>query len=302
MRKNGRIHRILMWIFRYLALSVSMAVLLYILFSLVFSTQEERRLQKENRLYAQHYHDIVRKSSLISDAITGLRLKDNEIYQGLFKADVPSADDGTQGDIVAISDTLTEREYVKGTASASGLLMEKAHGVDAAFAEVFAFIGRSRDSLPPLSLPLHDYSYVQTGASVGMKSNPVYKLAVQHNGLDLVAPQGESVYAAAKGTVARVNMSRKGLGNTVEIDHGNGYVTRYCLLGEVTAVPGTRVKQGQRIGTVGSASALPSPHLHFEVLRGGRVCDPVDYLFASVSPEEYARMRFLAARTEQSMD
>lgn len=290
MKRNGRIHRILMWVFRYLALSVSLAVLLYILFSLVFSTQEERRLQKENRLYAQHYHDVVRKTGLISDVVSGLRDKDNGIYQGLFKADVPSADDGARAEHVSISD------------SASVRLMEKAHGVDAAFEEVFAFIGRSRDSLPPLSLPLHDYSYVQTGASVGMKFNPVYKLAVQHNGLDLVAPQGDAVYAAAKGTVARVNMSRKGLGNTVEIDHGNGYVTRYCLLGEVSAIPGTRVKQGQRIGTVGSAPYLPSPHLHFEVLRQGRICDPVDYFFASVSPEEYARMRFLAARTEQSMD
>lgn len=302
MKKNGRIHRILMWTFRYLALSVSVAVLLYILFSLVFSTEEERRLQKENRLYGQRYQEIVRKTGLISDVIEGLKEKDNDIYQGLFKADVPSAEDGARPQLVAISDTLTERDYVKGTASASALLMDKARSVDAAFEEVFALAARSRDSIPPLSLPLKDYSFVQTGASVGLKYNPVYKLPVQHDGLDLVAPQGESVYAAAKGTVSSVKMSRKGLGNTVEIDHGNGYTTRYCLLGEVTAIPGTRVKQGQRIGTVGTSPSLPSPHLHFEVRHHGEVCDPVNYFFASVSPEEYARMMFLAARTEQSMD
>ena len=299
MRKGGRIHRILMWTFRYLALSVSVAVLLYILFSLVFSTQEERRLQKENRLYAERYSEIVRKTGLIEDAIAGLKQKDGDIYQGLFKADVPSAEDGARPEAVVISDTLSEREYVKGTASASALLMEKAHAIDAAFAEVFA---RSRDSIPPLTLPLRNYSYVQTGASIGLKYNPVYKLAVQHDGVDLIAPEGDGVYAAGRGTVAKVNMSRKGLGNTVEIDHGNGYVTRYCLLGEVTAVPGTRVKQGQRIGTVGTSPSLPSPHLHFEVLHNGRVCDPVNFFFASVTPEEYARMLFLSGRTDQSMD
>lgn len=302
MKRDGRIHRILMWTFRYLALSVSVAVLLYILFSLLFSTQEERRLQKENRLYAQHYSEIVRKAGLIEDAITGLREKDNDIYQGLFKADVPSAEDGTRPDAVVISDTLSEREYVKGTASASALLMEKAHAIDDAFAEVFARAAVSRDSIPPMTLPLHDFSYVQTGASIGLKYNPVYKLAVQHDGVDLIAPEGVGVYAAARGTVAKVNMSRKGLGNTVEIDHGNGYVTRYCLLGDVSAIPGTRVKQGQRIGTVGTSPSLPSPHLHFEVRYKGQVCDPVNFFFASVTPEEYARMLFLAGRTEQSMD
>lgn len=302
MRIDGRIRRILRRLFRYAALSVSVAVLLYILFALVFSTQEERRLQKENRLYAQRYQEISGKTALISDAVEGLKIKDNSIYQGLFKADVPSAEDGARPDLVAISDTLSEKEYVKGTASASALLMEKARGVDAAFAEVFALAARSRDSIPPLSLPLRDYSFVQTGASIGLKYNPVIKLALQHNGLDLIAPEGDGVYAAGKGLVSQVTMSHKGLGNTVEISHGNGYVTRYCLLGEVTAVQGTRVKQGQKIGTVGSAPYLPSPHLHFEVLHNGEVCDPVNYLFASVTPEEYARMMFLAARTGQSMD
>ena len=299
MRKGSRIHRIVMWVFRYLALSVSVAVLLYILFSLLFSTQEERRLQKENRLYAERYSQIVRKTGLIEDAIAGLKEKDNDIYQGLFKADVPSAEDGARPDAVVISDTLSEREYVKGTASASALLMEKAHAIDDAFAEVLA---RSRDSIPPLTLPLKNYSYVQTGASIGLKYNPVYKLPVQHDGLDLIAPEGDGVYAAGRGTVAKVHMSRKGLGNTVEIDHGNGYVTRYCLLGEVTAIPGTKVKQGQRIGTVGTSPSLPSPHLHFEVRHNGEVCDPVNFFFASVTPEEYARMLFLSGRTEQSMD
>lgn len=302
MKKDGRTHRILMWIFRYLALSVSVAVLLYVLFSLVFSTQEERRLQKENRLYAERYQVIVEKTALIEDAITGLKEKDNDIYQGLFKADVPSAEDGARPDAVVVSDTLSEREYVRGTASASARLMEKAHAIDDAFAEVFARAARSRDSIPPLSLPLHNFSYVQTGASVGMKFNPVYKLSVQHNGLDMIAPEGDGVYASARGTVTSVNMSRKGFGNTVEIDHGNGYVTRYCLLGEILVDQGSRVKQGQRIGTVGTAPSLPSPHLHFEVLHKGRYCDPVNYFFASVTPEEYARMLFLSGRTEQSMD
>ncbi|MBR4775763.1 MAG: M23 family metallopeptidase [Bacteroidales bacterium] len=288
MKKDSLIYRILMWIFRYVALSVSAAVLFYILFSLVFSTPEEKRLQKENRLYEERYNAMVEKTALIEDVIANLQVKDNDIYRCLFKADVPSADDGAHPE--------------KGDAVSSARLMEKARGIDAAFEEVFALAARSKDSIPPLSLPLHDYSYVQTGASVGLKYNPVYKLSVQHNGLDMIAPEGSDVLAAARGTVTSVNMSRKGFGNTVEINHGNGYVTRYCLLGDVLVEQGSRVKQGQRIGTVGTSPSLPSPHLHFEVLHDGRFCNPVNYFFASVTPEEYARMLFLSGRTEQSMD
>ena len=145
-------------------------------------------------------------------------------------------------------------------------------------------------------------SYVQTGASIGMKYNPVYKLQVQHDGLDLVAPQGAPVYAVADGVVSQVVRSRKGLGNIVEIDHGNGYVSRYCLMGEMTVVKGRRVKRDQQIGTVGISPTLPAPHLHFEIRRRGRVCDPVNFFFASLSPEEYSRMIYLSVITEQSMD
>ena len=243
-----------------------------------------------------------KKEQLISDVLEGLMEKDNGIYEGLFKTSVPSADAASAASFITISDTLSENFYVNTAASTSGTLMLMAGSVDRNFAEVFRLVQEKRDSIPPLSLPLRGMSYVQTGASVGLKYNPVYKLQIQHDGLDLVAPQGASVYAVADGTVSQVVRSRKGLGNTVEIDHGNGFVTRYCLLGDMAAVKGRRVKRGQQIGTVGISPTLPAPHLHFEVRRGGRPVDPVNYFFASVSPEEYARMLYLAVSTEQSMD
>ena len=302
MEKEARWTKILGGILRYAIASISFSILLYVVFALLFSTEEEKQLLRENRLYQERYDEMLAQQRLIGDVVGGLMERDDAIYEELFETSAPSPDATTAADLIAASDSLSESFYLSAAASASESLMLMAGNVDESFAEIFRLLEERRDSIPPLSLPLKDYSFVQTGASVGLKYNPVYKLAVQHDGLDLVAPQGESVYAVAKGTVSSVKMSRKGLGNTVEIDHGNGYTTRYCLLGEVTAIPGTRVKQGQRIGTVGTSPSLPSPHLHFEVRHHGEVCDPVNYFFASVSPEEYARMMFLAARTEQSMD
>ena len=145
-------------------------------------------------------------------------------------------------------------------------------------------------------------SYVQAGASVGVKHNPVYKLPLQHDGLDIVAPQGSSVYAAAGGVVSHITRTRQGLGNVVEINHGNGYVTRYCLLGDISVSGGQKVRRGQKLGTVGVTKTVAAPHLHLEVLYNGEVRDPVNYLFASLSPEEYARMMYVSASTSQSMD
>jgi len=287
---------------RFLVASVSTAIIIYILFALVFSTDEERRLQKENRLYAQRYSAMKEQASLTADVIDGLLDKDNAIYEELFNTPAPTLDEVSAADLIADSDSLSESFYLSAAASKSGSLMKMAENVDRNFEEVFRLLEAKKNAIPPLAMPLKDISYVQTGASTGMRHNPVTKLQLMHNGLDLVAPQGAPVYAAADGTVTKIHHSRKGLGNTVEIDHGNGYTTRYCLLGDVTAVQGRRVKQGSRLGTVGISTSATAPHLHYEVWRDTLPMDPVNYLFASVTPEDYARMMSLSVNTKQSMD
>ena len=180
--------------------------------------------------------------------------------------------------------------------------MAMAGNVDANFAAIFGLLEQRRDSIPPLTLPLKDMSYVQAGASVGEKQNPVYKLPMTHKGLDLIAAQGTDVFAAAGGTVSKVVRSRRGLGNVVEINHGNGYATRYCLLADIRVSGGQRIRRGQKVGTVGISSYYPTPHLHFEVIYKGEIKDPVNYLFASLSPEEYSRLVFMTTVTSQSLD
>lgn len=289
-------------VLRFLVASVSTAIIIYILVALLFSTDEEKRLQKENRLYSQRYTAMKEQAKLTSDVIDGLLDKDNAIYQELFNTPAPTLDEVSAADLIADSDSLSESFYLSAAASKSGSLMKMAESVDRNFEEVFRLIKSNGAAVPPLSMPLKDISYVQTGASTGMRHNPVTKLELMHGGLDLVAPQGAPVYAAAEGTVTKVTHSRKGLGNTVEIDHGNGYTTKYCLLGDVTAVKGRRVKQGTKLGSVGISTSATAPHLHYEVWRDTLMMDPVNYLFTSVTPEDYARMMSLSVNTKQSMD
>jgi murein DD-endopeptidase MepM/ murein hydrolase activator NlpD len=162
-----------------------------------------------------------------------------------------------------------------------------------------------RDSsfvMPPMHKPVEKFSFAQTGASVGDKINPFYKVSIRHNGLDIIAPAGEPVFAAADGTISEVIRSRKGLGNQVVIDHGNGYFTRYAHLADMEAVKGRKVRRGTRLGYVGVSGNSFAPHLHYEVLRDSVVLDPVNHLFASVTPEEYVSMLVMSVSTGQSLD
>ncbi len=104
-----------------------------------------------------------------------------------------------------------------------------------------------------------------------------------HNGIDYAAAEGESVHAAAAGTVSRV-YSDDMLGATVVIDHGDGISTLYGSLADIDSVKvGASVAKGDVIGTVGKSCALEKnlePHLHFEVLKDGNPENP-DVHFAS---------------------
>ena len=287
---------------RYLAATVTTAIGFYVLFSLLFSTEEEKRLQQENELYETYYQELREKERLVSDVVEGLEVRDDALYRRIFETEAPSVDAVTAADVISVSDSLSESLFLSYSAFKSESLRMMANNVEENFREIYRLMTRRKDSLPPLTLPLEGMSYVQTGASVGLKHNPLYKVDIRHEGLDLVAPQGSVVKAAADGQVRKVIRSHKGLGNIVEIDHKNGYVTRYASLGDINVSQGRTVKRGQKVGTVGISSTSFAPHLHYEVLKGETILDPVHFLFASVGPDEYAKMLYMSVSTRQSMD
>ncbi len=105
--------------------------------------------------------------------------------------------------------------------------------------------------------------------------HPVLKVNRAHNGIDYAASAGTPVRAVGDGTVRRANYSGD-FGNIVEINHARGYASRYAhLRGFASGIKaGTRVKQGDIIGYVGSTGLATGPHLHFEFHQNGRAIDP----------------------------
>lgn len=98
-----------------------------------------------------------------------------------------------------------------------------------------------------------------------------------HRGIDIAAPNGTSIKAADGGTVT-FSGYKNSLGNIIEINHGNGYVTRYAHCSKLLVKKGEKVYKGQQIGKVGSTGNSTGPHLHLEVLINGVHQNPSKYV------------------------
>lgn len=110
----------------------------------------------------------------------------------------------------------------------------------------------------------------------GRRRHPIYKDTRVHWGVDYPAPKGSHIYAGGDGVV-EVAQYRSGYGNYVRIRHNSEYSTAYGHMnGFAKGIhPGTRVKQGQIIGYVGSTGRSTGPHLHYEVIRNGKRVNPL---------------------------
>ena len=269
--------------------------------ALVLSSPQDKELKREIARYEELYPELKADVELEGKVIDNLNSRDGAIYTRLFMSEAPSADALTAADLIAESDTLSDGFFLNYSAEKSERLMKMASRVDSTFAEIFRLLEANKDSIPPLALPIRDWTYAQTGASTGEKINPFHKKTVQHQGLDLVAPHGTLVWCAGDGVVSSVENAKDGLGLAVTVRHSGGYETRYGQLGDSFVETGRKVKRGDAIGRVGVMPGF-APHLHYEVLRRGVVLDPVNYLFTSIGPEDYARMLYISVSTYQSMD
>ncbi|MGE5587447.1 MAG: M23 family metallopeptidase [Clostridia bacterium] len=111
----------------------------------------------------------------------------------------------------------------------------------------------------------------------GYRIHPIYKRRLFHEGIDIVAPAGAPVRAAASGRVIHAGPCGT-YGNLVELDHGGGLTTLYAHCSRVLVRSGAKVRAGQKIAEVGSTGLSTGPHLHFEVSLNGKPMDPFAYL------------------------
>ena len=292
-------------LFQYVLASIVLAILYYIAFSLVFSTDEERRIARENKVMEQEYAKMQEKFVLLDNAVTNLKYKDREIYRSIFNADplivsLIGSDnslinniDTTRDDII-VSKSKESLEFIEEQVTLANSDIESIN-------KECGFLGKSVKHIPSI-IPIKDFSIGQAGASVGKKINPFYKTVVMHNGMDLLGATGTDVMATAEGVVKETQRSKRGSGNSIVIDHQNGYVTTYSHLGDILVRKGQKVKQGDVIGRIGLSGMSFAPHLHYQISFNEKIMDPVNYFFAELTPEQYKDLVAVASNTGQSLD
>lgn len=154
---------------------------------------------------------------------------------------------------------------------------------DLAFMEFRLLEKRVEERLMPTTLPVKN---AVLGSGFGYRNDPFAGLRSRHDGLDFAAPTGTPVVAAADGVVLTASYHPE-FGNMIDIDHGDGLMSRYAHLSAMDVAESQIVRRGEKIGAVGTTGRSTGPHLHFEVRMLGVPQNPANFLkrgedFASV--------------------
>ncbi|MFH1278434.1 MAG: M23 family metallopeptidase [Candidatus Eisenbacteria bacterium] len=249
------------------------------------------RLSEENGLLAGELDQVKRRLDGLSGEMETL-----VAFEGRIRtvADLDPIDDdvrqvGVGGPVIGQrTDLIAYREESPKEAFAldrvvldASTLSRQARLLEESFSQVLETLEERKDELArtPSVMPVAN-CWITTG--YGYRSDPFTGRRAMHYGVDLSARRGEPVMATADGKV--VFTGRKAsLGNTVEIDHGNGLVTRYGHNHRIFVERGQEVVRGQVIAAVGSSGRSTNPHLHYEVRVDRRSVDPLKYIIGPVA-------------------
>lgn len=127
---------------------------------------------------------------------------------------------------------------------------------------------------------------VRLTSSFGMRDHPVTGRRAAHKGIDLAAPTGTPIHAAADGIISRASWFG-GYGLYISIEHGGQIETRYGHMSRLNVADGQRVAKGDIIGFVGTTGRSTGPHLHYEVRVNGEAVNPVPYM--QVETQQFAQ-------------
>jgi murein DD-endopeptidase MepM/ murein hydrolase activator NlpD len=218
----------------------------------------------------------VRLSEIQAKAIRldalGKRLVElNNLDKGEFDFDNQPAQGGPE--VTSVADDVQVEDFVQALNLLSKQLDDRASQL-MIMEQIFMNESLSNETIPS-GRPVES-GWLSSG--FGRRADPFTGKPAYHEGVDFAGKAGTGVIAAASGVVTWAG-ERYGYGKMVEVDHGNGYVTRYGHNEVINVEVGGVVEKGQVIALMGSSGRSTGPHVHFEVLRGGKPVDPKKYVY-----------------------
>lgn len=278
-----------------------------ILLSTYVGTPAELALKAENEaLYAQLASTTVALEEL-DDQIDEVAKIDNEVYRSILGLDQISYEERQAG--IGGSDSYAEYDVF--SESTSDLLKWTAEKVDnlerkiaiqkLSFEEIKAQYNANKDKMSHIPAIKPTAGIILSG--FGVRFHPILGYNRRHNGLDFRADIGDAIYATGDGVVKYAGLKGT-FGKVVIIDHGFGYETLYAhLSGYAKGIKtGTKITRGQHIAMAGDTGISEGPHLHYEVHYNRKAIDPLYYLFADTSPEEYQLFKEISETNTKALD
>lgn len=272
----------------------------FLLLLFIFGSPSEKNLLTENSRLQAQYNILSRRLDEALHVMQRLQQRDDNLYRVIMQANpvtdaLRTASHGKTNRYEEWMD-MANSKLVVNTTQKMDLLARQVYIQSKSFDEVVELCKQHDEMLAsiPAIQPVANKNLKQTASGYGTRIDPIYKTVKFHEGMDFSANVGTPVYVTGNGKVTQAGWD--GLyGNSITIDHGFGYVTRYAHLSKIKVRRGQKVIRGEVIGEVGSTGKSTGPHLHYEVHVKGKVVNPVNYYFMDLSADDYDRMVEMAA-------
>lgn len=292
---------------------------LYILFGVVFAglgisilsttvgTPAEIALKAENQALLSHLEQTKGTIEELDGQLNQLAETDNEMYRSVLGMEEIPYDEREAGvggaDVYSDFDVYSEEtaDILKWTSERLESLERGINIQKASFKEIKQYYNSNQEKMKHIPAIKPVQGIMLSG--FGMRMHPILGYRRMHDGLDFRANIGDEIFASGEGTVKFAGM--KGTyGRLIIIDHGYGYTSRYAHLSSYAKgiKPGAKVERGELIGYTGNSGMVEGPHLHYEVYRDNKAVDPINYLFANITPDEFLMYQEIASTNQKSMD
>ena len=283
------------------------AILYYVGFSLFFDTPVEYELKHSTDQLRDEYTRLEARYDSLRTVMENVSERDRNVFNILFESDPYDFDTEYETKRLATYESLLDKSdrqiilELKEKVRQSEATLTKLNESYLELQRLLDTVGDGRNRIPAIQ-PVINQQLTLLTASYGMRIHPFYKTLQSHQGVDYTIPEGSRVFATADGVVRDAAQRNSTQGQTVVIDHGNGYETSYSHLSKINVRKGQQVRRGDIIALSGDTGLSLSPHLHYEVRLDGMRVDPIHYFFMELTPTEYQRLMRIAQTGMQSFD
>jgi murein DD-endopeptidase MepM/ murein hydrolase activator NlpD len=292
----------------FLATAIVFSVVIVAIAYAYLDSPKEKQLKREINQLTLQYEILQQRFEEVNLVLADLQHRDDNIYRVIFEAEpIPSSvrEAGYGGvDRYRALEGMENSALIIETTRKLDKLAKQSYVQSKSFDEIVEMAKDKSEMLAsiPAIQPVANKDLTRIASGFGYRIHPVYKTSKMHEGVDFTAPVGTEIYATGNGRVKSVEYAFRGYGNHVVISHGFGYETLYGHMSKINIRPGQQVKRGDVIGVVGNTGTSTAPHLHYEVIRGGKKVNPINFFYNDLTPEEYEKMIEISSQSNQSFD